>query len=104
MHSGILKTELQSFGLRIPSNRRGRKGGAGPAEGGTVLFGNACAMVPLHSDYVKRSPYVVKESGTNALLLKGSEEVCNIASVLTPKFYACTTEDGTPSKIHPGNN
>ena len=98
MHRGILKTELLSFGIRIPMDRASRKGGAGPAEGGTVLFENSCAMVPLASDYVKRSPYSLQETGSSSILVKDGEEICPIAFVPTPNFYGSSTETGVSYK------
>ncbi len=98
MQNGILKAELQSFGIQIPAGTTARQGGAGPAEGGTVLLDNLCAMVPMQSEYVKNSPFSVRESSRGSILLKNGEEICNIAFVPTPQFYSYATEDGIPFK------
>ena len=58
-----LITELQSFGLRFQGQLLQRRGGAGPAEGGTFLIEGIPVSLPTGSQYVSGSPYVLKEEG-----------------------------------------
>ncbi len=91
-----LITELQSFGLRLEGEPLQRKGGAGPAEGGTFLVRDIPVSIPIRSSYVSRSPYALKEEGGRFEIFRGEKAVCPIGFVSRPKFYACSTEKGIP--------
>jgi len=91
-----LITELQSFGLRLEGDPLQRKGGAGPAEGGTFLVRDIPVSIPVRSSYVSRSPYALKEEGGRFEIFKGEKAVCPISFVSRPKFYDCSTEEGIP--------
>jgi len=96
MHLGVIKTELQSWGVRIPFKEKGRKGGAGPAEGRTLLLGKSTAMVPIQSEYVKKSPYTVEERNGEFILLRNEAQILSVDFPNSPKFYELRTEDGIP--------
>ncbi len=89
-------TELQSFGLRVQGQLFQRKGGAGPAEGGTFLIEGIPVSFPISSKYVSRSPYVLKEESGEYLILKDGKAVCPVQFIERPKFYSYSTEDGIP--------
>ncbi len=87
-------TELQALGLRIEGGSHKRDGGAGPAEGGTVLIDSVPAHVPFSSGYVAKSPYLlyVNDAG-DSWLAKDGKPLFPAKIVGRPKFYDYTTED-----------
>jgi len=91
-----LITELQSFGLRLEGDPLQRKGGAGPAEGGTFLIDGIPVSIPIRSDYVSRSPYTLKEEGGQFEIFRDGKAVCQIGFVNRPRFYDYSTEEGIP--------
>jgi radical SAM protein (TIGR04043 family)/putative N-acetyltransferase (TIGR04045 family) len=91
-----LITELQSFGLRVQGQLSPRKGGAGPAEGGTFLIKGIPVNLPIFSQYVSRSPYFLREEGGQHLIFKDGKEVCPVHLIDRPKFYNYSTEEGIP--------
>ena len=96
-----LKTEMQSLGVRIsPAAGRGgriRKGGAGPAEGATLLLDGAPASVPALSDFVSVSPFRLEWFRGRWVLFRGDEAV-DLAVALPPEppFYRESTGEGVP--------
>ncbi len=97
MYTRDLKTELQSYGLRLPTGSlRGRKGGAGPAEGATFLMGNTVVNVPFFSGYVQHSPYWLSRRGDSSYDLWYNdyrvEKMLPLAPA--PDFYHKKTGDG----------
>ena len=60
MKHPVLPRSLQSLGLRLEESILKRKGGAGPAEGGTIVVAGRAISVPTESPYVGRSPYDLK--------------------------------------------
>ena len=55
----IIKAEIQSFGIRTNSNVI-KRGGAGPAEGDTILLNKfTAATIPISSKFVEESPYTI---------------------------------------------
>jgi radical SAM protein (TIGR04043 family)/putative N-acetyltransferase (TIGR04045 family) len=89
-------TELQSFGLRVQGDLLKRKGGAGPAEGGTFLIEGIPVSIPISSKYVCQSPYVLREEGGQSLIFKNKKVVCPAHFIERPKFYNHSTEEGIP--------
>lgn len=57
-----LITELQSLGLRFQGQLSQRKGGAGPAEGGTFLIERIPVSLPIGSEYVSNAAVKRSES------------------------------------------
>jgi radical SAM protein (TIGR04043 family)/putative N-acetyltransferase (TIGR04045 family) len=91
-----LITGLQSFGLRVQGPRSPRKGGAGPAEGGTFLIEGIPVNLPIGSEYVSKSPYALREQEGEHLIFKDGKAVSPIDFLNRPKFYDHSTEDGIP--------
>lgn len=91
-----LITELQSFGLRFQGQLLQRRGGAGPAEGGTFLIEGVPVSLPIGSEYVSASHYVLREEGGQFLIFKGEKAVCPVHFIDRPKFYDHSTEEGIP--------
>jgi radical SAM protein (TIGR04043 family)/putative N-acetyltransferase (TIGR04045 family) len=91
-----LITELQSLGLCVQEQLSPRKGGAGPAEGGTFLVEGIPVSLPISSEYVSRSPYVLREEGGQSLIFKNEAVVCPVHFVERPRFYDHSTGEGIP--------
>jgi radical SAM protein (TIGR04043 family)/putative N-acetyltransferase (TIGR04045 family) len=91
-----LITELQSFGLRVQGQLLRRRGGAGPAEGGTFLIDGIPVSFPISSEYVFRSPYVLREEEGQSLIFKNETAVCPVHFIERPRFYDHSTEEGIP--------
>lgn len=91
-----LLTELQSYGLRFQGPLLKRKGGAGPAEGGTFLVEGIPISIPVSSPYVLQSPYLLREEGGRFAIFKGERPIASIDFIKRPEFYNSSTEDGIP--------
>jgi radical SAM protein (TIGR04043 family) len=91
-----LVTELQSLGLRVQGNLSLRKGGAGPAEGGTFLISGIPVSLPINNEYVSKSPFALREEGGQLLIFKDEKAVCPVHLIERPKFYDYSTEEGVP--------
>ncbi len=91
-----LITELQSFGLRVQGQLSPRKGGAGPAEGGPFLIEEVPVSLPIGSEYVSKSPYVLREEEDQHLIFKNEKIVSSVHLIERPKFYDHSTEEGIP--------
>jgi len=91
-----LITELQSYGLRFEGKLLKRKGGAGPAEGGTLLIERIPVSLPMSSKYVSESPYLLREEGGKYLIFKDGKSLHPVEFVERPKFYNESTEDEIP--------
>ena len=91
-----LITELQSLGLRVQGQLSPRKGGAGPAEGGTFLIEGIPVSLPIGSEYVSKSPYVLREEEDQHLIFKNEKMVSSVHLIERPKFYDHSTEEGIP--------
>jgi radical SAM protein (TIGR04043 family)/putative N-acetyltransferase (TIGR04045 family) len=89
-------TEIQSLGVRIKGKALKRKGGAGPAESGSLVMGGFAVSVPTGSPYVAHSPYSLKAQKTGLVLSKDNTEIFPVSAVSRPVFYDETTTDGTP--------
>jgi radical SAM protein (TIGR04043 family) len=73
------------------------KGGAGPAEGDTIILNNELvATVPVGSDFVKDSPFTIIENENRLVLEKSGEKICGISFQLQPLFYGYTDKSGIP--------
>lgn len=91
-----LITELQSLGLRFKGQVFNRKGGAGPAEGGTLLIEGIPVSLPISSRYVQTSPYLLKEDGEGYHLYRDGKKLRSVEWAGRPAFYSDSTEDGIP--------
>lgn len=96
-----IKAEVQSLGVRIPPTREGgyrfREGGAGPAEGATLVLDGTPASVPVLSDFVSRSPYRL-ETGSEGWVLFREDEPLDVPVTVPhePAFYRESTVEGVP--------
>ena len=100
MSVAAIITEIQSLGVRIQRKILQRKGGAGPAESGSLLIDGVAVSVPTSSPYVSSSPYSLKTRENHTLLFKNDEDLIPVEVISRPRFYDQTTSDGVScSKI-----
>lgn len=86
--------------MRIQRKILQRKGGAGPAESGSLLIDGVPVSVPTSSPYVSASPYSLKARENHTLLFKDDEDLLPVEVISRPRFYDQTTSDGVScSKI-----
>ncbi len=93
-----LVTELQSLGLRIQEGLLQRNGGAGPAEGGTLVIQGRAVSIPVSGYYVPHSPYTLKRTGNRYGIFKNGEFRSTVEPVSPPAFYDLQTQEGVPYK------
>ncbi|HHY28865.1 MAG TPA: MSMEG_0568 family radical SAM protein [Desulfitobacterium dehalogenans] len=92
-----LMVELQSKGIRLEQGTgKGRQGGAGPANGKGMVFGNYQITVPTSGDCAMSSEYSLHEDGEHALIYKDGEVVSEVELIALPRFYELHTKDGVP--------
>jgi radical SAM protein (TIGR04043 family)/putative N-acetyltransferase (TIGR04045 family) len=96
-----LKTELQSLGVRILPEAGGggriREGGAGPAEGVTLVLDGTPASVPTLSGFVSASPFRLEEIRGRWGLFRGEERIdLPVELPPQPAFYRKSTAEGVP--------
>ncbi len=94
-----IKAEIQSLGVRISPGMEGggryRRGGAGPAEGITLVLDGTPASVPVYSSFVSQSPYRLEGAKGRLLLCRRGEEVeLPVEIPPEPDFYRRTTAEG----------
>ncbi len=94
-----LKVILQSTGVRLPSDDKGRRGGAGPAAGKSLMFGNTVANVPTQSEFVTDSPFSISEENGTYWIEESGTRLTRVSFPKTPSFYARKTSDGVPMSM-----
>jgi radical SAM protein (TIGR04043 family) len=87
-------TELQSLGAKTENESGHRKGGAGPAEGCTLIIKGIPLTIPVKSSFASDSPYTMKKKNGKYVLYKARKELFFVDIVPKPKFYDYTTRDG----------
>lgn len=91
-----LKASLQSRGVKIHHLTAQRKGGAGPAEGITIILNGRPVSVPTSGSFIAQSPYSIRsENGTNSLFKNGSPLI-KVKIPDLPHYYSLKTWDGIP--------
>lgn len=93
-----LKMQLQRQGVRMEDGGGGRSGGAGPADGVTLVMEGLTAHVPTNAPYVRHSPYQVRGTGESRLLYRDGQPVCEVKVAGPPQFYSQSTSDGVPMR------
>ena len=96
-----LAVELQSLGVRttVPTAPGDtRAGGAGPSDAGFLWVDGAPLTVPVHGDYVAKSPYelILGANGRSGTLYRSGEDVGRVTLHPRPKMYDLQTADGIP--------
>lgn len=95
-NGNYLKAYLQSCGVRINQIVERRKGGAGPAEGTTLIINGRSATVPTSCDFVSKSPYTIQSKNGTHTLLKNGSPLSEVNIPDSPHFYSLKTKDGIP--------
>jgi len=90
--------DLQSLGLRVINRNPNRRGGAGPAEGISILIDDIPVNVPTKAHYVSKSPYFLRTSNGTNFLFRNKTELFPVSIIHEPKFYNITTKDGIKLK------
>ncbi|MFD2356549.1 MSMEG_0568 family radical SAM protein [Nonomuraea ferruginea] len=91
-----LIARLQSRGLRTEISMEARKGGAGPADAGMLWIDGSPATVPTTADYVRDSPYALRQEDDGFGIYEGSVRLADAALAPRPKYYDLKTADGVP--------
>jgi len=89
-----LCVELQCRGVRIYGEKSGRSGGAGPAEGQTIVLGGSCITVPSTSWYVAHSPYHIGSFNGTWYLYKDGARILEVSFPPPPRFYTQMSSEG----------
>ncbi len=84
-----------SLGVRLSARLPGRRGGAGPAEGGAVLAEGRAANLPVASPFVAGSPLCLRPNGKGLVLAEGDESL-PVSLPPRPAFYGRRTAEGVP--------
>ena len=93
-----LKIRLQSLGVILPDQDRGRSGGAGPAAGKSLIFNNTVANAPTQGWFVESSPFSIRELDGSYWIHEKGEPVTKVRFPKTPGFYSKKTSDGVDMK------
>jgi radical SAM protein (TIGR04043 family) len=88
--------ELQCRGVNLDSAYPGRTGGAGPAEGQTVIIEGRYLNIPTNSWYVHRSPYRIENHTSGWQLYKEKDFICDVVFPRKPDFYNRVSPSGLP--------
>ncbi|MEU8246290.1 MSMEG_0568 family radical SAM protein [Nonomuraea sp. NPDC048916] len=91
-----LIVRLQSQGLRTEVSLEARKGGAGPADAGMLWIDGSPATVPTTADYVRNSPYALRQEDSGFGIYQGSVRLADASLAPRPKYYDMETADGVP--------
>jgi radical SAM protein (TIGR04043 family) len=100
IHPGVkyLATQLQSYGVKADYTVDHRAGGAGPAEGITLILNNRPVTVPTAGPFVRHSPFsLIRHNGRHVLFNNGSA-LTEVSITPLPLYYVLETADGIPYK------
>jgi len=89
-----LKVRLQSLGVRLPQVEKGRRGGAGPAAGKSLIFGNTVANVPTRGWFTEGTPFDIVQNEDGFWIHENGKEITRVEFPKTPEFYSKETSDG----------
>ena len=88
--------DIQSLGVRAPSDIQGRRGGAGPAEGRALLIQSHPVNVPVSAAYVARSPCHLAPTESGVSLFRRETPLFPVRIVPEPLFYGAAGPDKIP--------
>jgi radical SAM protein (TIGR04043 family) len=91
-----LAVHLQSRGIRIAGAVDRRKGGAGPAEGITIILNDRPLTVPAAGSFVAQSPYALHSRDGEHQLHRDGTPLGTVTLPLPPRFYSLSTNEGIP--------
>jgi len=94
------RIRLQCLGIKSEGVHRGRKGGAGPTGGRSMIFPNGTlGNVPLRGNFVRHSPYTLRDLDAGVYEIwhdLREESIMKVRFVPRPKFLDKFTTDGIP--------
>ena len=91
-----LKACLQSQGVKIHRSIEQRKGGAGPAEGTTIILNGRPLSVPTSGNFVSQSPYSIHSAHGAYHLFKNGSQLSKVEIPDVPHYYSLKTQQGIP--------
>jgi len=91
-----LIVSLQSYGVKSPHFIKRRKGGAGPAEGITIILKNRPINVPTGGEFVSQSPYSIQMINEVFYLFENDAPLIKIQLPDFPQYYSLQTSDKIP--------
>ncbi len=84
------RIRLQCLGIKSEGVHKGRKGGAGPTGGRSMIFPNGTlGNVPLRGNFVKQSPYTLRDLDAGVYEIwhdLREESIMKVRFVPRPKF------------------
>jgi len=89
-----LCVDLQSLGVRFSDKKRGRRGGAGPAEGRVIVINGHFFNAPARSWFVGSSPYEILANDGIWMLYKNGTAVTRVDIPQRPSYYNYRTRSG----------
>ena len=102
-----LSVYLQSRGVKIEEPLAGRKGGAGPAEGITIIVQERPLTIPTRGSFIAQSPYSLHCRDGESYLFEDVTPLQKVIIPDTPHYYDFNTDQGIPyssiALLH-GNN
>ncbi|MBW1988741.1 MAG: radical SAM protein [Deltaproteobacteria bacterium] len=90
----------QSLGVRVPAGAPGRRGGAGPSEGVTLLVSGRALCVPAFSGYVAQSPLSLEDLEGETWLCDAGKPVARAEVSCGGRFETRTTGTGERLSRH----
>jgi len=87
---------LQSHGVKVDHTIAHRKGGAGPAEGTTLILNERPVSVPIAGSFVEHSPYSISQHEGEPFLCNNGSPITAIVKPPSPHYYTLQTADGIP--------
>jgi radical SAM protein (TIGR04043 family) len=91
-----LIVSLQRYGIKAPHFIKRRKGGAGPAEGITIIIKNRPINVPTGGEFVSQSPYSIQAINEVFYLFENGTPLIKIQLPEPPGYYSLKTVDDIP--------
>ena len=89
---------LQSCGVKVAHPVDHRDGGAGPAEGTTLILNNRPVSVPMAGSFVDHSPYSISQHNGQTTLFNNGTPITGVLIPPSPYYYTLKTADGIPYK------
>ena len=90
----FLPSSLQSRGIKIHSGGMGREGGAGPAEGITILVNGRPISVPTSAGTTEGSPYTLHRSEGEYIICRDGSPLQGVSLPPPPRYYSLATAQG----------
>jgi len=87
---------LQSHGVKVDHTIEHRKGGAGPAEGTTLILNDRPVSIPIAGSFVGHSPYSIGQYEGEPFLFNNGSPIKAVLKPPSPHFYTLKTADGIP--------